>query len=106
MSEVVEMAKEVVVSVYPCTGDIEPVIDEINECVKKLRKTLKEKTGIDFKIEVSYEVITDERCVEVEPDVIDDEVAEKINGLTVKCGEIEMEVTAEFSPDYVPLSLR
>ena len=35
-----------------------------------------------------------------------DDVAELINGLTVVCGEVEMEITAEFPPDYVPPSLK
>ena len=101
------MAKEVVISLYPDIGDIDDnEWNDVERCIEKVRKILKKITGIDFKMEVIYCFNTDERYVDVKPDIIDDKTAEKINGLTVKCGEIEIEVTAEFSPDYVPLSLR
>jgi len=57
-------------------------------------------------LEVEYCVNTDERAVGVGPDIVSDDVAELINGLTVVCGEVEMEITAEFPPDYVPPSLK
>jgi len=93
--------REVIISVYPDTGDIDDTEwNNIERCMERLKKTLKELTGIDFKMEVEYCVNTDERAVSVEPDVVDDETAGKINGLTVRCGEVEMEVTAEFLPDF------
>ena len=101
------MAKEVIISLYPDTGDIS---DEewncIEKCMEKVKTILKKITGIDFNLEVEYCVNTNERAVGVEPDVVDDEVAELINGLTVRCGEAEIEVTAEFPPDYTPPSLK
>jgi len=101
------MAKEIVISLYPDVGDIDDnEWNDIERCIEKVRKILKKITGIDFKIEVEYCVNTDERAVGVEPDTVSDEVAELINGLTVRCGEAEIEVTAEFPPDYVPPSLR
>jgi len=99
-SEDIEM-KEVIISLYPDIGDIDDdEWNDIKRCIEELRLTLKRITGIDFKMEVEYCVNTDERAVSVEPDVVDDETAEKINGLTVRCGEVEMEVTAEFPPDF------
>ena len=93
--------REVIISVYPGTGDIDDTEwNNIERCMERLKKTLKELTGIDFKMEVEYCVNTDERAVSVEPDVVDDETAGKINGLTVRCGRVEMEVTAEFPPDF------
>jgi len=101
------MAKEVIISLYPDTGDIsDEEWNDIERCMEKVREILKKITGIDFKIEVEYCVNTDERAVGVEPDTVSDEVAELINGLTVRCREAEIEVTAEFPPDYVPPSLR
>ena len=101
------MAKEVVVSLYPDVGDIDDnEWNDIERCIEKVRKILKKITGIDFKIEVEYCLNTDERAVGVEPDTVSDEVAELINGLTVRCGEVEIEVTAEFPPDYTPPSLK
>ena len=95
------MAKEVIISVYPDTGDIDDEEwNKIEKCMEKLKRILKKITGIDFKIEVEYCFNTDERAVGVEPDVVDDETAELINGLTVSCGDVEMEVTAEFPPDF------
>jgi len=101
------MAKEIIISLYPDIGDIsDKEWSDIERCIEKVRKILKKITGIDFKIEVEYCFNTDERAVGVEPDVVDDETAELINGLTVVCGGVEMEITAEFPPDYVPPSLR
>jgi len=57
------------------------------------------ETGIDFKLTVVYCLNTNERYMEVEPEVVDDETAKKIDGLTVSSGEIEMEVCAIFDPD-------
>ena len=92
---------------YPDVGDIDDnEWNDIERCIEKVRKILKKITGIDFKIEVEYCLNTDERAVGVEPDVVDDETAELINGLTVRCGEVEIEVTAEFPPDYTPPSLK
>lgn len=101
------MVKEVVISLYPDIGDIDD--DEwskIEKCMEKLKRILKKITGIDFEIEVEYCLNTDERAVRVEPDTVSDEIAELINGLSVICGDVEMEVTAEFSPDYIPPSLK
>jgi len=102
-----EMAKEIIISLYPDIGDInDKEWNNIEKCIEKVKAILKKITGIDFKIEVEYCVNTDERAVGVEPDVVDDETAELINGLTVVCGEVEMEITAEFPPDYTPPSLK
>ena len=99
--------KEIAISLYPDTGDIDDENwNEIERCVEKLKRILKKLTGIDFKIEVEYCLNTNERAVGVEPDVVDNETAGKINGLTVRCGEVEIEVTAEFPADYIPPSLK
>ena len=101
------MVKEIVISLYPDIGGIsDKEWSDIERCIEKVRKILKKITGIDFKIEVEYCFNTDERAVGVEPDTVSDDVAELINGLTVVCGEVEMEITAEFPPDYVPPSLK
>ena len=101
------MAKEVIISIYPDTGDIRPEErEDIHKCREKMMQALKAKTGIDFELTVVYCPNTDERYVEAKPDIVDDEIAKQINGLTVSSGEIEMEVTAEFPPDYIPPSLR
>ena len=95
-----KMAKEVIISIYPDTGDIRPEErEDIHKCREKMTQALKAKTGIDFKLTVVYCLNTDERYVEVEPEVVDDETAKKIDGLTVSSGEIEMEVCAIFDPD-------
>ena len=93
------MAKEVIISIYPDIGDILGHEDDIDKCREKMIQALKARTGIDFKLTVVYCLNTDERYVEVSPETVDDETAKKIDGLTVRHGEIEMEVVAIFDPD-------
>ena len=94
------MVKEIIISVYPQgTWFANDDFDDLARCAEMLKEKLKQITGIDFEIDYWFEITTYQAYAEIEPDVIDDELAEKINKLAVSSGRIEMEVCAEFPPE-------
>jgi len=94
------MVKEIIISVYPQgTWFTDKDFNDLARCAEMLKEKLKQITGIEFKIDYWFEIVTYQAYAEIEPDVIDDELAENINELTVSSGRVEMEVCAEFPPE-------
>jgi len=91
------MVRELFITVSPDTGDVtDDEWSDIERCINLLKRILKKATGVDFNIWIEYCVNTNERAVGIEPDVVSDEVARKLNGLVVRCGRAGMEVYADF----------